>query len=500
LIPVLEGRWIGTDAFAVITQRIGDPSLAQMLEKGERFSNPRAAAILREVNGLLEWAREQKVVHRNVTPDRLYLEPKTDRVRVSFEVAPIPRIQASGKADADSRTIGRLAMTMLTGRTDPESSDDESLGALRPDLPAQLLQATADLLGGRTSGTDVAAYIALVGMADPLFVGESEAERIRAEILEEQRVEREKLASERAAFERSMEEERQKLALEREELQRATSEQREELRRKAAEERAALVARRDELEREASDRRAELERAAEEDRQRLVALRAAIERAGELELERKRVTALDDISDADSTLDQGELATPPLALPVNAPLRPLTFEPLAFEPLVPHAAAPESTIEGNDERRSRRKWLLSGALGAAAIAVIAVVVLWGRPTTATLRAKPATSPIVGTAPITAPVVAPSPADSAPSVASMDSSTARSTPSPDSSGATAPIVRRRPRAVVRDTSVPRDSGPSRDILSRVPGASPSSPAPPAPRDSVTRPDSTVVPPRIHLPDR
>src|SRR4051812_5568742 len=35
LVPVLEGRWIGDDLFAVVTQRITDPTLAQRLELGE---------------------------------------------------------------------------------------------------------------------------------------------------------------------------------------------------------------------------------------------------------------------------------------------------------------------------------------------------------------------------------------------------------------------------------------------------------------------------------
>ena len=79
LIPVVEGRWVGSDAFAVVTQRTTDPSLAQKLATGETFTTPRVAAILREVNGLLEWAREHKVVHRNVTADRIFLERPPSR-------------------------------------------------------------------------------------------------------------------------------------------------------------------------------------------------------------------------------------------------------------------------------------------------------------------------------------------------------------------------------------------------------------------------------------
>jgi hypothetical protein len=57
LIPVIEGRWIGKEVLAVVTRRTTEPTLAKLLALGETFTNPRAAAILREVNGLLEWAR-----------------------------------------------------------------------------------------------------------------------------------------------------------------------------------------------------------------------------------------------------------------------------------------------------------------------------------------------------------------------------------------------------------------------------------------------------------
>jgi hypothetical protein len=49
LVPIIEGRWIGDDAYAIVTHRITDPSLAQKLATSEVFSNPRIAAILREV-------------------------------------------------------------------------------------------------------------------------------------------------------------------------------------------------------------------------------------------------------------------------------------------------------------------------------------------------------------------------------------------------------------------------------------------------------------------
>ena len=272
LVPVIEGRWLGDDAFAVVTQRSTDPSLAQRLASGETFTNTRIAAILREVNGLLEWAREQKIVHRSIPAARVFLEPKTDRVRVTFAIAPILRLHRADDRD-DARTIARLASAMLTGDVDPRAHEGQTLAELRPDLPERLGEATAALLDEKRTDVapDVAAYLALIGMADPVAAGEAERERIRAEILEEQRAEREKLADERASFERTMAEERAsfertmteeraKLEAERSALQERATAERDALQRAVADERAQLVAKRAELERVVAGQRAELER------------------------------------------------------------------------------------------------------------------------------------------------------------------------------------------------------------------------------------------------
>src|SRR4051812_38085503 len=141
LIPVIEGRWLGDDAYAVVTRRLSDPSLAQRLASGETFTTPRIAAVLRDVNGLLEWARDQHVVHRAVTPANIFLEPKTDRVRVSFAVEALRRVRQSSEDD-DARTIARLAVAMLIGQPDPQTYDGKELNELRPGLPERLGDAT----------------------------------------------------------------------------------------------------------------------------------------------------------------------------------------------------------------------------------------------------------------------------------------------------------------------------------------------------------------------
>src|SRR5690348_733302 len=47
---VLEGRWVGDDAFALVTERIHGVSLAELL-KGDRLEKPRIADILADVDG-----------------------------------------------------------------------------------------------------------------------------------------------------------------------------------------------------------------------------------------------------------------------------------------------------------------------------------------------------------------------------------------------------------------------------------------------------------------
>lgn len=338
LIPVIDGRWLGDDSYAVVTRRIAEPSLAERLSAGETFTTPRIAAILRDVNGLLEWAREQRVVHRSVTPANIYLEPKTDRVRVSFAVEPLRRIRHSGDDD-DARTIARLAFAMLTGQSDPRTYDGKALVELRPGLPERLGEATDELLSEKHAGTpsDVAAYIAMIGMADPLAEGESERDRIRAEILEEQRVEREAIATARFNFERMMEQEREKLAHDRAELERTVAEERARMERAAAEERAtlqhaleseriALAAKRTELEKTVAEQRAAMERAVAEDRRTLERLRSELKRAGEREVELKRQAALENMTDDESVLDAPTFEPPRFMAPPLAPLEPLEFD------------------------------------------------------------------------------------------------------------------------------------------------------------------------------
>ena len=212
LVPVLEGRWIGDDALAVVREHLDDPTVADLLARGEPFTNTRTAAILREVHGLLQWAREQNVVHRCVATDRVFLEPMSDRVRVAFEAGALSRVRAIDPVTDDVRTVVHLAMSMLVGRRPAEETEGKTFAELRPDLPDRLHEETERLLAEPSSDSELTLYLALIGMADPVAEGETERDRIRAEILEEQRVEHEKLTAERADVRRIAEDERRRLA------------------------------------------------------------------------------------------------------------------------------------------------------------------------------------------------------------------------------------------------------------------------------------------------
>ena len=451
LIPVVEGRWLGDDMYAVVTRRVAEPSLADRLAAGETFTTPRIAAILRDVNGLLEWAREQRVVHRAITPANIYLEPKTDRVRVTFAVEPLRRIRHSAEDD-DARTVARLAVAMLTGQPEPQSYDGATLAELRPGLPERLGEATDELLSEKHAGTpsDVAAYLAMIGMADPLAEGESERDRIRAEILEEQRVEREAIATARFNFERMMEQEREKLAHDRAELERTVAEERERMECVATEEReklkhapdaerAALAAKRAELERTVAEQRAAMERAIEDDRRQLEKLRAEIKRAGEHEVEMKRQAALENITDDESVLDGPQFEPPRFMAPPLAPLEPLVFDdatpllsdtPMDFSP-------PKELDEKLDEvseysrppgPTSKQRWAIASVAILAILLVVSVsAALISRhsaritsTSAGTIAAPTARRPEPAKPIVAAPVIVGTPADSLASEANVDS--------------------------------------------------------------------------------
>jgi hypothetical protein len=263
LIRVLDGCWLGTTGFAVVSERLRGESLAERLERGERFASPRIAAILQDVKAVLDWAREKGIVHRNVTPDTLIFEQGSDRVRVSL--APWP-IAMSGVPDiaGDARTIGKLAWAMYTGQPYGEGEHIESLGTLCPNLATRAVDGVNKMVSAEDHADtpDIATFIATVAAADVLKQAEVEIAAMKEEYDEQhaaalhacevQRQETEQHAAEQVAL----------LAGEREEFERSISD-----------ERAAIEAERTQM----ATERAEFERLMKERKDKLAAVRAELD-------------------------------------------------------------------------------------------------------------------------------------------------------------------------------------------------------------------------------
>jgi hypothetical protein len=366
LLSIVEGQWIGKDAFATVMQRPGAPSLDELLSRrDEEFGFPRIANILRETNGVLEWARSQKVVHRAVTPETLFVEPGSDRVLVSFAISPLPSSGVPG-SDADGRTIARLARAMLTRSPAFPERENQPLAELRPGLAASLVEETeAWLHPERANGDlpDINGYIARIAMADALKSGETHLEAARHAIEEQQRAHTEQLekerreheqqlAAERKEHERQVAEQASRFAKDSETYERELAKQRKQLAKEQqalAKERAAHLEDREKLVAERADHardRAALneERAGHaRDRAKLLEERAANERltAGHRERLAAEASALE--AQAQLYAQTAELPTPPEGMEAIASEAPVIEEPVEEE-LVEEETVARATV------------------------------------------------------------------------------------------------------------------------------------------------------------
>ena len=310
-----------------------------------------------------------------------------------------------------------------------------------PTFPVLLCEATTQLLDEKNPHTaeEVASYLAMIGMADPLYEGESYRDKIQRRSSRNSAwsarssrtsAEFEKLmADDRAKFAKDMAEKRAahtKALLERRER---LAKQKAEMQRALEAERAALVAKRAELEKQAADRRAEIERMPLEDRARTEALRAELKHRGELEIEQKRDLALEEVTDAPSTLDDEALVAPLFVTPEFIPLEALTFEDdnaLMSGDLVEGSEIREQEVEAiaadihAKSTPKRNRWLIPVGMAVlvGALGVSAIVIGNRHPAPEAVVAKPA-----ATAPIPvaqAAAAAPAPAVRFPSAATVDS--------------------------------------------------------------------------------
>jgi hypothetical protein len=212
---VIEGRWLGSDRYAVITERVAGETLYELLSADGPVAKPRIAFLLQEVHSALAWARGIGVVHRGVTPEAMYIDPESRRPRVVLSLTPI-ELQGLPDAAADARTIGRLAWGMLAGR--PYADDAPPLHELQPELSSRVVEQTTMMVQLASGGDapDVERFLATIAMGDALRDGEMEMARLRAEHFEQRRIElaqneaREReLEARMAALERQLAEDRE---------------------------------------------------------------------------------------------------------------------------------------------------------------------------------------------------------------------------------------------------------------------------------------------------
>ncbi len=259
---VLAGQWLGADEFAVITERVRGQTLSEVVSGSGPVPNARIAVVLQEVDGVLEWARAQGVVHRKVTPETLFFERGSDRVMVTFAPTEIP-ITGVPDARGDAKTIGELAWTMLAGK--PYEADAEnatvSLAELAPNLATRVVSAVDKMVRGESSekAPDVGALLAVIASGDVLKQAEVALAALEEEFAEKRRLILEKHEQERVKFENEAAEHRELLARERSEFERIMHRRQEQL----ADVRAELEKQRADVERrleELDERRAALER------------------------------------------------------------------------------------------------------------------------------------------------------------------------------------------------------------------------------------------------
>jgi hypothetical protein len=263
VVRVLESRWMGSDSVAVVTERVVGESLAELLERGERFPNARIARILEDVTAALDWAREAGVVHRGVTPDTLTFERGTGRVRVTFVPTRVPMTGTPDEA-TDARTIGKLAWAFLTGK--PYSpTETRSLAEVCPNLATRVVEATDKIIRSKDHADrpDVDTYLSVLAAGDVLKQAEVELLAQKEEYDEIHRQQLQQCELQRQEVEQHATEQASILAGEREEFQRQMADMRAQLEAERAQFEAMMAERKERfaaVRAELDQQRAEMER------------------------------------------------------------------------------------------------------------------------------------------------------------------------------------------------------------------------------------------------
>lgn len=176
IIPIIEGRMLANDTFAVVRARVRGSTLDELVSELGPLPLPRAA--LQDIFAALEWARKGGIFHRELSPDDVVFQQGSGRVLLAFDPSN-PTVDASWDRCADARTVGRLAWEMLAGRRS-DAPDAKTLAELRPDLPRRVIEETIALLNCRREGPapNIPAYINLLGSPPSVLSSNMSATRV----------------------------------------------------------------------------------------------------------------------------------------------------------------------------------------------------------------------------------------------------------------------------------------------------------------------------------
>jgi len=346
IAKIIEGRWIDADTFATVTERFHGHTVQELLDRGRHLPNTRIAILLEDVHAALGWAREQGVIHRGVNPDEMVFERGTNRLIITLTRAPIP-INGVPDATSDARSIGRLAWTLLSGKT-WSLETEQRLCDFVPNLAKKVSDDTMMMsrLKDGAPTPDVMAYIGVVAAGDVLKRAEIDLIALKDEVTEWR-------DTEYRRFERRKRELEEKARAD----AAALAKEREEFRKLESDERAAIAAERAELESNVARRQKRLT----EVRDELEAQRKLLEqRLGELEARRVEVEQLHQ-----EVLEASRAAAASIAI------TPRRLSPI--DHVVAAAVGPEpKTPEGPKNWRGYARWLMPSISVALLMLVIAL--------------------------------------------------------------------------------------------------------------------------------
>ncbi|HEX3865587.1 MAG TPA: hypothetical protein VHV78_02505, partial [Gemmatimonadaceae bacterium] len=181
VIPVLEGRWLGRNAFAVVRARVRGSTLAELLGSAGNVPLLRVQATLEQVYPTLTWARQNGIALRHVSPEWVVFQQGSGRALLAFDT-PLdverPANSSNAEGTDDVCMLGKLARVMLSGNADAGDTR-VPLEDLRPDLPRRVSIAADALAAGEWGGEeDVSQFLQILTSAGGASSDSSAAPRM----------------------------------------------------------------------------------------------------------------------------------------------------------------------------------------------------------------------------------------------------------------------------------------------------------------------------------